>query len=956
MRYATGFVVLWALGGWTTSSSAQGHASQRRLREVVERELSGPMVVGAQPTTDDLPLYAPGGGRILYRAQILETDENVLISAPSDPDLPAVALSPDGGRSVVGFLWSPDGTRAIFWTAAELFVAPADGSQPALLLHEVPPELPTPFSGVRVSQSGARVLYEYDRRLHGVPITGGTPIVLSGAVTVSSFDSAPGGVVLFNQIDPPELYSVLEGGSAPPLLLALQTGVLDAVGLRGVYRVGNRLWSVPLDLSSPAVPLIPVLPGFATINQYLVSPTTDRVIFRADAEIDGQIELFTARTDGSSAAALEPLLLVSAGGDVEFIDGLTPDGLKVLFRAETGSPPTNRLFSAAVDGSGTVQLHEGTYSDLAISPDSQFAVFRIPRPSFHTELFSISLATGTLQSLAAPFPSGRLAGFQPTAFDVVIKANQGTSTPNELYRVPIYPGGPPPAPVKLNGPLVPDGVVWGFAPAPDGASVTFSATAPAWPVRKLFRAELTGAPDPRIFTTPDLVSVLGDVIAFVARSGIVAYVADQDVNGQYEVYVARAGGSALPVKRSGPFAAGGSVSVNLQTSTAVLDLTPDGGRIVYLADAEVDEQHELFSGPTDGSSPVVKLNGELEFGTSVSAVKLSPDGTRVVYVAHELGRPGLELRSVPVAGGAATLLAAVSAFQSLLIAPDSSRVLFRDTRLYSVPLAGGALLDLSGVVTALPDFEITADSARAVFLAQAASGQPVRLYSRPLAGGTLLTLSSVDTNRFELGEAGARVLFTIDGAAEGQELLHSVPANLGSAAVALHASTLDAVSFSTRGERVLFHVQSPGFPFVDDWRVVALDGTGSLTLPGADQRLLVPGGEVVVLRVDDQVLAQPASGGSPLHLHTLPAQNPFGSLYSFTPDGRVIVRQGEPSDGPFVTVPLTGGPSRLLISAETDFAGGLQFLGPDRWLFLGQRSQPDVTLLLTAGVEQVRTR
>jgi hypothetical protein len=43
-----------------------------------------------------------------------------------------------------------------------------------------------------------------------------------------------------------------------------------------------------------------------------------------------------------------------------------------------------------------------------------------------------------------------------------------------------------------------------------------------------------------------------------------------------------------------------------------------------------------------------------------------------------------------------------------------------------------------------------------------------------------------------------------------------------------------------------------------------------------------------------------------------------------------------------------------LISAEADFAGQLEFLAPDRWLFLGKRDDPDVTELYTAGIEPIQ--
>ena len=90
---------------------------------------------------------------------------------------------------------------------------------------------------------------------------------------------------------------------------------------------------------------------------------------------------------------------------------------------------------------------------------------------------------------------------------------------------------------------------------------------------------------------------------------------------------------------------------------------PDGGRVVYLADQNTDQVFELFSAPVRGTTPipdagvVVRLNGQLDAGGNVSSsFAISPDGTRVVYVANQDSASVFELYSVPIAGGSSVKL------------------------------------------------------------------------------------------------------------------------------------------------------------------------------------------------------------------------------------------------------------------------------------------------------------
>jgi Tol biopolymer transport system component len=108
------------------------------------------------------------------------------------------------------------------------------------------------------------------------------------------------------------------------------------------------------------------------------------------------------------------------------------------------------------------------------------------------------------------------------------------------------------------------------------------------------------------------------------------------------------------VKLNGPLVAGGDVA-NQDYNGPRFAISADGSRVVYLADQEVDDQFQLFGAPIDGSAAPVKLSGTIAGNADVRSFQLDPTGTRAVYVADALTNTMFELFIVPVDGSAAPL-------------------------------------------------------------------------------------------------------------------------------------------------------------------------------------------------------------------------------------------------------------------------------------------------------------
>jgi Tol biopolymer transport system component len=214
----------------------------------------------------------------------------------------------------------------------------------------------------------------------------------------------------------------------------------------------------------------------------------------------------------------------------------------------------------------------------------------------------------------------------------------------------------------------------------------------------------------------------GNVTDFaLAKGGVrVVYRADLERNDVFELYGVPIDGSASPVKLSPSPVHGGDVVEEFWIS-------PDGRRVVYLADAEVDGFSSLYSSPLDGSAPTVKLSGALAVPLSVFPLRhprISADSARVVFETDVF-----ELYSAPIDGSSPAVPLHGTAV-SFRLDSLGQRVVFNSgAGLYSVPIDGSS----SPVqLTALAlnnngNFDLSPDGTRAVY--QAANGFFNQLYS-----------------------------------------------------------------------------------------------------------------------------------------------------------------------------------------------------------------------------------
>src|SRR5690606_7685964 len=105
-----------------------------------------------------------------------------------------------------------------------------------------------------------------------------------------------------------------------------------------------------------------------------------------------------------------------------------------------------------------------------------------------------------------------------------------------------------------------------------------------------------------------------------------------------------------------------------------VQFTPDGSRVLYVADERVDNMHELFSVPTAGGESLRISPDMVESGdVLVNGILVTPDSARVVFLADANHNARFELFSAPTAGGSVVRLSPELGEQGLVI-PDGMQM------------------------------------------------------------------------------------------------------------------------------------------------------------------------------------------------------------------------------------------------------------------------------------------
>jgi Tol biopolymer transport system component len=295
---------------------------------------------------------------------------------------------------------------------------------------------------------GADVLYTAQqssavRDMYRVPVSGGGATRISGTISsgygVHSFEPTPDGSrVLFvasisSTAD--KLYSVLSSGG------------------------GRELLS-------------PVIAG-GNVTEYAASPDSQYAVYIADQETYNQSEIYSVPVIGGTSVKLN--LPLGLNGDVvDFL--ISPDSSRVVFRAES------TIFSAAIDGSDTVQLNDNDHYPLtfydetfSIAPDNSTVVYEAVSSSSQIyNLYQVDIGGGNSTQINDDLTASGFIishAISPDGSRVLYVGDGETAEVNELYSVPIAGG----TVTKLNIPVGDGDVLERFEITSDSSRVVYTA-------------------------------------------------------------------------------------------------------------------------------------------------------------------------------------------------------------------------------------------------------------------------------------------------------------------------------------------------------------------------------------------------------------------------------------------------------------------------------------------------
>jgi len=931
-------------------------------------KLSGPMPISQAGDVGEFALTADGE-RIVYRADQDVEDVLELYSVRTDGSSASIQLSHELAQLEDVHSFQLDGAdRVVYETATagtweySLHAVAVDGSA-------LPMELAGPFTDLeeyRVDGGFVLFLRETEGRLFSVLADGsGAPVELAPAAGVGLFASA-GSSVVFKD-DEEKLQVVPIDGSAAPIELAeadfsqgfaeLSDVQISVDGLYAYY-VERRnevstgtsgdydLFRVPLDASQAAVRLSPAGdPESFGIDAY-AHDSHDRVVYMVDRNTDD--DLFAVDVDGSAHVQLDP-----PGVVVSESFRITDDGASVIFDA------FGDLYGAPIDGSQAADPLASFVSieDWVLTTTDVVFVARsyVPFPSMPFDgLYRVPIAGGEAPLLLNGPPRSNEGAYgapvlRPGATEVVYEEDvlSGTGLSRELHAVPLDGSEPPRV---VNAPLTGVGQVWDFALTPDGERAVYQADRTG--VFELLGVSVDGAGSAVTYNPLLAWSETGDVASFHLSSDgeSVLYMADQDVDESLDLY------RVPPDRSSEPF----RLTPQLPPGYIQPDfvVAPISNRVVFLHGQGADVT--LYGMRTDPvEAPVVLDAGNLT--PPIEPFRFTPDATRIVYRKGDAGDS--DLFSCPSDGSApsvrlANAPAGEEVLDDFLVTPDGATVVYRATHvertwLAAVPSdasAQGILLNAPAPTFAtVARFALTPDGSQVLFVADQETSGDFELYHVPLDGSAPpVKLSGAlplggDVQQIVPMPDGQRVLYRADQVANDQEELFVVPIDGSGAPLRLTPLVVGMSGASVAGDfviassgEVVFYRAHQDTPVVELY-VVPTNGEGApVKLSGT----LVPGGRVldfaitpddtrVVFRADkrfdDRIeLFTCTTVSPPVLLHALPVSADV-LTYRLDPAGKRVFYEVQETSGAFTglyAVRLDGGPP-LRMSKVLPFGGAV---------------------------------
>ena len=313
------------------------------------------------------------------------------------------------------------------------------------------------------------------------------------------------------------------------------------------------------------------------------------------------------------------------------------DSVFELYQVDTSSPGTPQKVNGILVPGGSV-YSASFYESFIYSPDNSRILYLADEETDNLrELFLVfSSSPGTSYKVSGTLPVGRFISnsgyfFSPDSNKVLYSSDQETASKVELYIVDVS-GASPGADQKINGAFLTAGSdIWFFKFSPDSGTVYYHADQVVDGQYNIYAVDVSGTnPGADLIVNP---TVLGSGVwgeSHITPDGSnLLYRATQDDIGTDELYLVDTSNLGVSTKASGTLVTDGDVAFNNYL------ISPDGSLILYLADQDTNNMFELYLVNMTNPGISQKVNGTISAGSGILSgqYQFSPDSSRMLYVA-----------------------------------------------------------------------------------------------------------------------------------------------------------------------------------------------------------------------------------------------------------------------------------------------------------------------------------
>lgn len=408
--------------------------------------------------------------------------------------------------------------------------------------------------------------------------------------------------------------------------------------------------------------------GLTDSQPYVVTITPDpsaqrRSIVVGDLSVNNETSVFLVDVCGDAPGPL--VQLNPPGGTTgdaattSDLAGFSPDGSLITFVGDFASDGNNDLWlvDPSVNPPAPINLTNYTatganVTDVFWAPSSTLIAFIAdPVVDGRSELFVVDVSNPAMPSApvlassglgtAANDVSANDVFWSPNSQRIVFHADADTDGVTELYYVNMVNPAAPVAPVKIHPALagaqdVEDEVFW----APSSRGVVFRADIAALNQNELWFTDLDAANPTAVRVNSAGYAAANDVGTTdyrFAPAGVprAFYLADETIDGSEEIFIVNlnAGTFTAPARAIAALPAGRTVTH--------ARWSPDGNRLAFRADLDVNDRYDLYVVDVSGTLPAVPTRvttliatGDLDISTTDGFSFLwSPNGQRLAYIA-----------------------------------------------------------------------------------------------------------------------------------------------------------------------------------------------------------------------------------------------------------------------------------------------------------------------------------